>query len=292
MPTLPPLPDTRLPASPPVYVIGDLQGCHTPCTQLLQQIDQRHPGQTARLWFAGDLVNRGPSSLATLRTMVALGARARCVLGNHDLHLLAAANGIRPLHRSDTLSEILQAPDRDKLLNWLRQQPLAIFEHGHLLVHAGVLPQWSAEQTVALAAEVQTVLSGPDWIDFLRHMYGNRPNQWSDRLQGMDRLRAIVNGLTRLRFCDAGGTMDFATKEAAGNAPEGFFPWFEVPQRQSRDVTVVFGHWSTLGLILRKNLISLDTGCVWGGKLTAVCLQDRAVLQVQCEQAQVPGKNG
>lgn len=286
------LPATALPAAPPIYVIGDLQGCHSPCMQLLEQIDARHPDQTPQLWFAGDLVNRGPSSLTTLRAVMALGTRARCVLGNHDLHLLAAANGIRPLHRSDTLNDILQAPDRDALLNWLRQQPLAIFEHGHLLVHAGVLPQWTARQTVALAAEVQTALSGPAWVDFLRHMYGNHPNQWRDRLQGMDRLRAIVNGLTRLRFCDADGMMDFATKEGAGAAPDGFYPWFDVPARQSQDVTVVFGHWSTLGLILRENLISLDTGCVWGGKLTAVRLQDREVLQVQCEQAQVPGNNG
>ena len=278
-----------LPDLPPVYVIGDLQGCHAPCMNLLAQIDALHPGQTTQLWFAGDLVNRGPSSLATLRQIRALGSRAQCVLGNHDLHLLAVANGIRPLHRADTLAEILEAPDCAELLDWLRRQPLALFKHGHLLVHGGVLPQWSAVQTVQLAQEVQAWLSGPDWVDFLRQMYGNQPAQWRDDLHGMDRLRTIVNGLTRLRFCDADGVMDFATKEGAAGAPPGFYPWFEVPGRQSRDTTVIFGHWSTLGLLQRENLISLDTGCVWGGKLTAVRLQDRFVLQVACAQYQAPG---
>jgi bis(5'-nucleosyl)-tetraphosphatase (symmetrical) len=285
----PPAMNPTFPASPPVYVIGDLQGCHTPCMNLLQQIDAAHPGQTPQLWFAGDLVNRGPQSLATLRTIRALGKRARCVLGNHDLHLLAAANGIRALHRSDTLAEILAAPDCGELLDWLRRQPLALLENQHLLVHAGVLPQWRAEQTVQLAAEVEAELSGANWVGFLREMYGNHPARWKNKLTGIDRLRVIVNGLTRLRFCDADGVMDFATKEGAGATPPGLYPWFDVPGRKSVDTTVIFGHWSTLGLVLRENLISLDTGCVWGGKLTAVQLQDRSVIQVNCPQAQVPG---
>lgn len=272
-----------------IYVIGDLQGCHDACRALLDQIHaQPHPpGSPPELWFAGDLVNRGPQSLASLRLVRELGAR--CVLGNHDLHLLAAANGIRKLHRSDTLADILAAPDADELLNWLRQQPLAWHAHGHLLVHAGVLPQWSVAQTLQLAGEVEQQLRGPNWVDFLRHMYGNLPNRWHDDLQGAERARVIINGLTRLRFCNAEGVMDFDTKEGAGSAPKGFMPWFEVPGRKTENITVVCGHWSTLGLVLRENLIALDTGCVWGGKLTAVRLADRAVLQVNCPQYCQPG---
>jgi bis(5'-nucleosyl)-tetraphosphatase (symmetrical) len=276
-----------------IYVIGDLQGCHDSCRALLDLIDKEpNPsGTRPELWFAGDLVNRGPKSLASLRLVRELGAR--CVLGNHDLHLLAAANGIRKLHRTDTLAEILAAPDAPELLDWLRQQPLAIFAHNHLLVHAGVLPQWSVEQTLQLAGEVEQQLRSPHWVEFLRHMYGNQPAKWQDDLQGPERARAIINGLTRLRFCNADGEMDFETKEGAGSAPAGFMPWFEVPVRKTEGVTVVFGHWSTLGLVLRENLIALDTGCVWGGKLTAVRLADqaeqRAVLQVACPQYCAPG---
>ena len=270
------------------YVIGDLQGCHQSCLELLAQIDATAPD--AKLWFAGDLVNRGPDSLATLRLVKSLGARAQCVLGNHDLHLLAAAHGIRKLSRSDTLDAILAAPDRQALLDWLRQCPLAIYEQGHLLVHAGVLPQWSAAQTRALAHEVETVLQGPNWLEFLGKMYGNEPNQWRDELTGKARLRCIVNGLTRLRFCDAQGVMEFDSKEGAGGAPEGFMPWFDVPGRKSLDATVLFGHWSTLGLMVRENVIGLDTGCVWGSKLSALRLEDRALVQVVCPQYQAPGK--
>lgn len=269
------------------YVIGDLQGCQRPLLELMARIEAESPAAT--ILFAGDLVNRGPDSLAALRYVKGLGDRARTVLGNHDLHLLAAAQGIRRLHRSDTLDDILQAPDRDALLEWLRRQPVAILQDGHLLVHAGVAPQWNAAQTLDLAHEVETVLRGPDWVDFLREMYGNAPDRWDDALTGTDRLRCIVNILTRIRFCAQDGTMDFATKEGAGNAPPGMMPWFEVPDRRSADVTVVFGHWSTLGLVQRPNLIALDTGCVWGGKLTAVCLEDRSVIQVDCPQCQTPG---
>jgi len=271
----------------PTYAIGDLQGCHASLEALLERIDAADPG--APLWFAGDLINRGPQSLATLRRVKALGARATVVLGNHDLHLLAVAHGIRNPHRSDTMTDILAAPDRDELLDWLRHRPLAHLADGHLLVHAGVLPQWSAAQTRALAGEVETALRGPAWVDFLREMYGNTPLRWDDALQGSARLRCIVNGLTRLRFCSADGEMEFAAKEGLDAAPPGFMPWFEVPQRQSADITVVFGHWSTLGLMLRPNLIALDTGCVWGGQLTALRLHDRQPLQVQCPQYRQPG---
>lgn len=268
------------------YAIGDLQGCYQSLVELLAQIDAATPD--AKLIFVGDLVNRGPDSLATLRLIRSLGDRAQAVLGNHDLHLLAAAHGIRKLHRQDTLAQVLDAPDCDELLDWLRRRPMALFENGHLLLHAGVLPQWSATQTLALAREVEAVLQSPDWVNFLREMYGNEPTRWDDTLQGNARLRCIVNALTRLRFCTEDGTMEFAAKESAGTALPGYLPWFDVAQRQTKDVTVVFGHWSTLGLTLRPNLIGLDTGCVWGGKLTAVRLEDRALFQVSCPESQKP----
>jgi len=273
--------------SPNLYAVGDLQGCHQSLLNLLERIDAATPD--ARLIFVGDLVNRGPQSLATLRLIRSLGDRAQALLGNHDLHLLAAAHGIRKLHKADTLQEILDAPDRDELLDWLRQRPLALQEQDHLFLHAGVLPQWSAAKTVALAQEVEAVLRGPHWVGFLREMYGNQPLRWDDALHGNERLRCIVNALTRLRFCTEDGTMELAAKESTGISMPGYLPWFDVPQRQTQDVTVVYGHWSTLGLVLRPNLIGLDTGCVWGGKLTAVRLADRQLFQVSCPQAQRPG---
>jgi bis(5'-nucleosyl)-tetraphosphatase (symmetrical) len=273
--------------SPTLYAVGDLQGCHQSLLNLLERIDAATPD--ARLIFVGDLVNRGPQSLATLRLIRSLGDRAQALLGNHDLHLLAAAHGIRKLHKADTLQEILDAPDRDELLDWLRQRPLALQEQDHLFLHAGVLPQWSAAKTVALAQEVEVVLRGPHWVGFLREMYGNKPLRWDDALQGNERLRCIVNALTRLRFCTEDGTMELAAKESTGISMPGYLPWFDVPQRQTQDVTVVYGHWSTLGLVLRPNLVGLDTGCVWGGKLTAVRLADRQLFQVSCPQAQRPG---
>ena len=268
----------------PTYAIGDLQGCGQQLQALLNLIDQTEP--SAQLLFVGDLVNRGPQSLDTLRQLRALGSRAKAVLGNHDLHLLAVSQGIRKQHRTDTLDDILNAPDREELLDWVRHRPLALFEQGHLLFHAGVLPQWSAEQTMALAHEVETALRGPDWVDFLRHMYGNEPAHWHDDLQGHDRLRCIVNALTRLRFCTPDGAIDFTIKEGLEAAPAGYTPWFELPDRKTADITCVFGHWASLGLIVRPNLIGLDTGCIWGGKLSAVRLEDRKLLQVACPQAQ------
>lgn len=273
------------------YAIGDLQGCHKQLHALLDKIDAVAPD--AQLIFVGDIVNRGPRSLETLRQVRALGNRARIVLGNHDLNLLAVACGMRRSHHSDTLNDILAADDRDDLITWLRHQPLALYEQGHLCVHAGVLPQWNAQQTLALAHEVETALQNPKWIDFLRGMYGNTPTQWRDDLQGSDRLRCIVNALTRLRYCNLDGVMDFKPVESIDEnaaASAGLLPWFDVPHRRTEDVTVIFGHWSTRGLVLRPNLIGLDTGCVWGGKLSAVSLQDRTLLQVDCPQHQPPGK--
>ncbi|MFZ6710791.1 symmetrical bis(5'-nucleosyl)-tetraphosphatase [Undibacterium sp. TC9W] len=270
------------------YFIGDIQGCADQLQSLLKKIEQTEPD--AQYLFAGDLVNRGPKSLASLRLIrdLQIAGRAESVLGNHDLHLLAVANGIRKASRSDTLDDILQAPDREELLDWLRHRPMAISQHQHLLIHAGIFPQWSAKQTMKLAHEVETQLRGKHWLDLLRNMYGNTPAQWQDDLEGYDRLRCIINALTRMRFCSADGVMDFDSKDGLESAPQGFAPWFDL-SRASEKTTLVFGHWSTLGLILRDNLISLDTGCVWGGKLTAVALEDRQVVQIDCPQQQKPG---
>ncbi len=271
-----------------MIAIGDLQGCDAPLANLLAACD---PDGTSGLWFAGDLVNRGPRSLAALRRVRALGDRATAVLGNHDLHLLAVVAGVRAASRSDTLKAILRAPERDALVDWLRGRPLAHLADGHLLVHAGVFPHWTAAQTVALANEVGAVLRGPHWGDFLGTMYGNWPDRWDDALTGDDRLRAIVNALTRMRFVDTTGRMDFSVKEGADASPPGLVPWFDAPGRRTAEVCVVFGHWSTLGLVLRPNLVALDTGCVWGGALTAVRLTDRKVFQMRCPQARAPGRD-
>ena len=270
------------------YAIGDLQGCAHEAQVLLERVIE-DGGADARIVFVGDLINRGPDSLAALRKVAALsqasGGRIEALLGNHDLHLLAVAAGAQRLSRSDTLDEILAAPDRDALIAWLRQRPLALLEDGHLLVHAGVAPQWSAAQTVALAAEVEAVLRGPGWIDFLAQMYGNEPDRWDDALTGVARLRCIVNVLTRMRLCAPDGRMDFKEKESAGAPPgSSLLPWFDLPGRRSVDATVVFGHWSALGLLLRPDVIGLDSGCVWGGHLTALCLDDHRLLQVDCPE--------
>ncbi len=275
-----------------VYLIGDVQGCDGALGRLLDELGFSASRDTA--YVLGDLVNRGPQSLATVRRLMALGSSAHCLLGNHDLHLLAVSQGIRPAHRSDTVDDILQSTDRPALLDWLRQRPMALQAHGWLMVHAGVLPQWDAAQTLALAGELEQVLRSADWADFLREMYGNTPDRWSNGLQGSDRLRVIVNALTRLRFCTADGVMEFKTKDSAGAAPEGFMPWFDVPGRHSAAERIAFGHWSTLGAVDRPGLLALDTGCVWGGCLTAARLGGGGSsverISVRCEQAAKPGK--
>ena len=272
------------------YLVGDIQGCDAALGQLLAEIDFSASRDT--LYVLGDLVNRGPDSLGTLRRLVSLGPSAQCVLGNHDLHLLAVANGVRPAGQRDTLAQVMAAPDAPALLGWLRQQPLARSAHGILMVHAGVLPCWSAEQTLALAEEVSAVLRSPECAEFLHAMYGNTPDHWRDDLQGAERLRVVVNALTRLRFCSAQGVMEFDSKEGAGAAPEGFMPWFDVPGRRTAQDTVAFGHWSTLGWLGRTDVIGLDTGCVWGGCLTALRLGHQGAaherIQIQCPQAQKP----
>jgi bis(5'-nucleosyl)-tetraphosphatase (symmetrical) len=275
-----------------VYLIGDVQGCDDALGRLLDEAGFSASRDTA--YVLGDLVNRGPRSLATVRRLMALGSSAHCLLGNHDLHLLAVSQGIRPPHRSDTVDDILQAPDRPALLDWLRHRAMALQAHGWLMVHAGVLPQWDAARTLSLAGELEAVLRSPDWADFLREMYGNTPDRWRNDLRGSDRLRVIVNALTRLRFCSASGVMEFKTKDSAAAAPAGFMPWFDVPGRRSADERIAFGHWSTLGTLDRPGLLSLDTGCVWGGCLTAARLGDGGSsvehITVRCAQAARPGQ--
>lgn len=280
-----------------LYLIGDVQGCDRALQRLLDEISFSPSRDT--LYLLGDLVNRGPDSAGVLRRLMAYGSSAQCLLGNHDLHLLATACGARRPSRRDTLDEVLAAPDRDAMLDWLRQQRMAMrLDHlgqSYLMVHAGVLPGWSAAQTLALAAEFENVLRSPALNEFLHQMYGNCPDAWRDDLTGIPRLRVIVNALTRLRFCSASGVMEFDTSEGAHAAPAGFMPWFDVPGRQSADVRVAFGHWSTLGWLNRDDLLPLDSGCVWGGCLSALRLgtahgkPTHERIQVKCEQAQQPG---
>lgn len=278
-----------------LYLIGDLQGCDEPLQRLLQTLDFSPSRDTIHV--LGDLVNRGPDSLAVLRRLMGYGSSAQCLLGNHDLHLLAVAEGARAAHRSDTLDAILAAPDRATLLHWVRTRPLALQVQGWLLVHAGLLPQWDAAQALGLARDFSAMLSGTEGSDWLQRMYGNQPDRWRDDLAGDDRWRIVANAMTRLRFCSADGQMEFATKDSAGAAPAGYLPWFDVPERRSADQPIAFGHWSTLGLLQRENLLALDTGCLWGGCLSAARLEPQAegsarvaeIVQVKCPQTRQPG---
>jgi len=273
------------------YLIGDVQGCDEALGRLLDCIGFSPSRDT--LYLLGDMVNRGSASLAVLRRVMALGEAAHGLLGNHDLHLLAVAHGVRKPHRSDTLNEILQAPDRQALLHWLRHRPMALQVQGWLLVHAGVLPSWDTHQTLSLARELQTHLRSADWGVLMHNLYGNTPDRWNDDLQGYDRLRVIVNALTRLRLCTADGVMEFDTKDGSTAAPQGFLPWFDVPGRRTAGTPVAFGHWSTLKTTGRDDTLALDTGCVWGGCLTAARLSDRPGtcerISVPCPQARRPG---
>lgn len=273
-----------------VYWIGDIQGCNAALGRWLDHV--AFSPSRDQLIVLGDLVNRGPDSAGVLRRLMALQGSAQCLLGNHDLHALAVAFGWSRSKRLDTLDGLLNAPDREALLGWLRHQHLALYSHGVLAVHAGVLPSWSLAQTLALAAEVQSVLRGPNLPYFLAHMYGNEPSAWHDDLTGLERWRVVVNALTRLRFCSVDGQMEFSAKGSALQAPAGFVPWFDVPGRRTADIPVAFGHWSTLGWLGRSDVWSLDTGCVWGGCLSAMRQGEdgqRSLVQVACEPAQKPG---
>lgn len=270
------------------YAIGDLQGCFYSFINLLSKL-KFNSGQD-RLWLVGDLINRGPHSLETLRWLHEHTDCVTTVLGNHDLHALAVYEGFVEPHRNDTLAELFAAPDRSMLIDWLRLQPLAHAESGYLMVHAGLLPQWDAAKTRMLATEVETVLRGPEYRHFLAHMYGNSPDAWDDSLVGMGRLRIITNALTRLRACTPEGRMDFKFKGEPKDMPRGLLPWFEVKSRQSRKDSLIVGHWSALGLVVGKRLIALDSGCLWGGKLSAVRLDDLQLFQVPRAPEDAPGR--
>ncbi|MFM7705684.1 MAG: symmetrical bis(5'-nucleosyl)-tetraphosphatase [Rubrivivax sp.] len=271
------------------YLIGDVQGCDDALGRLLSACG--FSPSRDHLVLLGDLVNRGPASLAVLRRLRALEGSATCLLGNHDLHLLAVAEGVRKLHRGDTFGDILDDPGRESWLAWLRERPLAHEASGWLCVHAGVPPQWDAAQTLAHASEVQAVLRGEQFGDFIRAMYGDEPARWDDALAGQERLRFIVNALTRVRFVEADGALEFKTKEGAEAAPAGCVPWFDAPERRTAGTPIAFGHWSTLGRVERPALLALDTGCVWGGCLSAVRVDGgrRERFEVRCEAAQRPG---
>ena len=260
------------------YAIGDIQGCYDELRELLDLIGF-DPGAD-RLWLVGDLVNRGPGSLAVLRYVKSLGEVATTVLGNHDFHLLRLAAGYGRQHRGDTLDEVLAAPDCDELLHWLARRPLIHREGRWVMVHAGLIPAWTVDRALALAREVEAALVGPEQARFYELLYSDEPNPWDDALTGLDRLRVIVNVCARLRFCDAAGKMEFREKRGAASAPPGFLPWFEQPGRASADHTIVCGHWSTQELVLAPNVLMLDSGCLWGGTLTAIRLEDRRVFQV------------
>ncbi len=281
-----------------MYLIGDIQGCDSALEQLTRLIDFSPSRDT--LYLLGDLVNRGPESAAVLRRLMRYGASARCLLGNHDLHLLAVSYGVRKPGKKDTLTDLLQADDAPALLHWLHHQKLALLEKVGdkelLMVHAGVLPAWTATKTIVLATEVEAALQGPDAEGFFRQMYGNGPDTWDDSLQGAERLRVIVNALTRLRYCTPRGTMEFAHSGGLTEAPAGYVPWFDAPNRQTTGSVVAFGHWSTLGWLNRPDVFALDSGCVWGGCLSALRVAplasgglDTELLQVKCAQSQAPG---
>lgn len=267
-----------------VYALGDVQGCFAELRRLLDKL--AFDPAVDRLWFVGDLVNRGPRSLETLRFIRGLGSAAVTVLGNHDLHLLAVACGVSHTKHRDTFGDVLNAPDRDELLDWLRRQPLLYGEGGFYLIHAGLPPQWTMEDAGRLAGEAGAVLAGDGSVEFFRHMYGDQPDIWSESLAGWDRLRFVVNCLTRMRYCGRDGRVEFKQKGAPGSQPEGLLPWFAVPGRRSLGAKIVFGHWSTLGFHVGEGVCGLDTGCLWGGELTALRLDGEP------RRVSVPGPKG
>jgi bis(5'-nucleosyl)-tetraphosphatase (symmetrical) len=256
------------------YAIGDVQGCYGPLCRLLDRL-HFDPARD-RLWFAGDLVNRGPASARVLRLLISLGAAAQTVLGNHDLHLLAAAAGVREPRPRDTFTDVLHAPDREELLDWLRRRPLIMRAPGRAIamVHAGLLPCWDVSQAAALANEVERALRGSDYPALIDTMYGNEPAAWSEDLAGPERWRCVINAMTRMRFCDAQGRMDFHFAGPPGSQPGHLLPWYEVPGRRSADQELIFGHWSALGCGRHGRVLSLDGGCVWNRTLCAVRLDE------------------
>lgn len=268
------------------YVIGDVQGCLEAFQELLVAI-AFNPARD-KLWLAGDLVNRGENSIGMLRWCMDHDDQVVAILGNHDLHLLAVAEGYVPPHRNDTLDEILDAPDRTEVLEWLRFRPMLHREGDWLMVHAGLLPEWTPDLAESLARELEAALRGPDWRRFLEQMYGNEPRRWDAALVGQDRLRLVANAMTRLRYLHEDGNMEFLHKGALDSAPAELIPWFDFPGRQSQGMQVLFGHWSTLGLFQRPDVVGLDTGCLWGGQLSALRLEDGRLIQVGCHARRQP----
>jgi bis(5'-nucleosyl)-tetraphosphatase (symmetrical) len=257
------------------FVIGDVQACFAELQLLLEQVE--FDSRKDKLWFVGDLVNKGSESLATLRFIKALGDAAQVVLGNHDLHLLASACGQRHLKSTDTFHDVLAAKDKDELLVWLRQQPLLHYDKQRnvLMTHAGLYPGWNLPQAVSLAKEVEYVLQHDGYEKFFEKMYGNEPSCWRDDLQGAERLRFIVNALTRMRFCDEQLNLDMKETCPVGQQSTGLVPWFELT-KPANDLTIVFGHWAALqGVTNKQNILATDTGCYWGGSLTALRLEDK-----------------
>lgn len=263
------------------YAIGDVQGCFDELQRLLAKVSF---GSTDRLWFVGDLVNRGPKSLQVLRYVKDLGDKAVVVLGNHDLHLVTQHEGFEGPRKGDTLDDVLNAPDGRELVDWLRQRPMMHVEGGQAMVHAGLLPQWTIAKADRLGKEVAAALAAPNYREFLGKMYGGKPDRWSDDLTGWDRLRVIVNAMTRMRVCSPDGKMELRAKGAA--PPPGYAPWFEF---RSDGEAIVSGHWSQLGLKMTPRVALIDSGCVWGGQLTALRLEDRALYQLPCRAYQAPG---
>jgi len=269
------------------YAIGDVQGCFDELQALLARIGFNQDRD--QLWFVGDLVNRGPKSREVLRFVRDLGRRAVTVLGNHDLHLIAQYEGIEKIRRADTFHDVLEAHDAAELVAWLRRQPMVHAEGSYAMVHAGLLPQWSLARAQRLGREVSAALAAKRYRDFLEHMYGNQPARWNDSLKGWDRLRVIVNAMTRMRYCNRNGRMDL---ERAGTRPaKGYRRWYETRKRE-RGKTLIFGHWSQLGLVQAPGIFGLDSGCIWGGRLSALRLEDRRLFQVTCPGYQEPGQKG
>jgi bis(5'-nucleosyl)-tetraphosphatase (symmetrical) len=272
------------------YAIGDIQGCFRELSRLLDYLGFS-PARD-RLWLVGDLVNRGPDSLQVLRFVKMLGERATTVLGNHDLHLVMQSEGQGKASSEDTFADVLAAPDRAELLAWLRCRPLFHVEGDYAMVHAGVLPQWDVGRAAALSAEVGAALTAGNYRDFLANMWGSEPAAWREELRGWDRLRVVVNAMTRMRFCTPEGVMEFRAPGAKGppdRGPAGCLPWFAVPGRRSADHFLLCGHWSALGLRRERNFLGLDSGCLWGGCLTAVRLEDQRVYQLPCARQVEPG---
>lgn len=269
-----------------IYAIGDIQGCYEALRALLVKIDF-NPNKD-QLWFVGDLVNRGSNNIETLRFIKDLGDNAISILGNHDLHLLAVAYGHREInHGRDTFHDVVTAPDFDEIIEWLRQRPIMHHDTdtGFTMVHAGLPPQWDLARAQQCANEIQQVLRGDHIDSFLANMYGNKPNIWSDTLQGWDRLRYITNSFTRIRYCDAKGKQDFKNNLELGTQPEHLMPWFHLPDRKNSDLKIIFGHWASLGHHLEDNIYALDSGCVWGGELTAMRIGDTPeYFQVTCDK--------